>query len=208
MLREMKIVDYIKDTASNSPVPGGGSVCSLVGSLAAALSSMVGEITIPKETDQSKKELVIDLINRCNINIKKLNEGIDEDAAVFSKVMQALKMPKNTEDEKNIRAKELKNSLKEAAEQPLIVAKICLDVMHIAIDMLNYGNKNVASDASVSGFLAYSALNGSLFNVVININSIKDEEYVNSMRNTINELRKESEENLSKIKEMSFKAIG
>jgi formiminotetrahydrofolate cyclodeaminase len=123
-------------------------------------------------------------------------------------VMAAFKMPKATDEEKEARSEAIQEALKEAAELPYETALLCLDVMNMAFDMLKAGNKNAASDASVSGLLGYAALNGALYNVKINLNSIKDAEYVSEMKKKVEGLISESEELLLKIKAESAEIIG
>lgn len=208
MLINMALDDYINETASGSPAPGGGSVSSLTAALGSALASMVGEITVKKDIDDQKKAKMQGMIKICHDLIKDFKEGVDADTEVFNKVMAAYKLPKITDDEKKSRSAAIQAALKDATELPYNTAVLCIDLMNMAVDMLREGNVNAASDASVAGFLGYAALNGALFNVRININSIKDKEFVEEMRGRIESLSLESEKLLEKIKSMSAEIIG
>lgn len=208
MLINMGIDKFIDETASNSPAPGGGSVSALAGALGAALSSMVGELTLVKETDDKKKKNVEELTSKCKKLIESLKQGVDKDTEVFNTVMAAYKMPKASDDEKKVRSQAIQNALKAATSLPYETALLCLDVMKMAKDMLNAGTKNAASDAAVSGFLGYAGLNGALYNVKININTIKDEKFAGEMKNNVEALVSESEKLLSEIKSISKQLIG
>ena len=137
-----------------------------------------------------------------------LKESIDKDTDAFNAVMAAFRMPKGTEEEKSKRSKEIQSAFKNAAEVPYNTAVFCLGVMDIATEMLKKGNKNAASDAAVSGLLGYAALNGALYNVKINLNSIKDERYVQQVKKEAENLTLKGEELLSTIKALSQETIG
>lgn len=208
MLYDLTIDNFLDKTSSSSPTPGGGSVCALVGALGAALSSMVGELTVDKDMDGDTKIKIKGSIKICKDLMKSLKEGMDKDTEAFNRVMTSYKMPKTNDEEKQIRSAAIQEALKKAAEEPYEVALLCLDVMKVAIDMLKIGNKNAASDAAVSGFLAYAALNGAIYNVKINLNSIKDEGFVRIMSSSVRSLIDEGEGLLTEIKEISAKVIG
>jgi formiminotetrahydrofolate cyclodeaminase len=208
MLKDMTIEEFLNETASDSPAPGGGSVSALVGALGAALSSMVGELSVGKEANDDIKTEIINYMNECRSLMNGLKESIDKDTDAFNAVMAAFRMPKGTEEEKSKRSKEIQSAIKNAAEVPYNTAVLCLRVMDIATKMLKKGNKNAASDAAVSGLLGYAALNGALYNVKINLNSIKDEQYVQQVKKEVENLTLKGEELLSTIKALSQETIG
>lgn len=208
MLKDMTIEEFLYETASDSPAPGGGSVSALVGALGAALSSMVGELSVGKESNDDIKTEIINYMNECRSLMNGLKESIDKDTDAFNAVMAAFRMPKGTEEEKSKRSKEIQSAFKNAAEVPYNTAVFCLGVMDIATEMLKKGNKNAASDAAVSGLLGYAALNGALYNVKINLNSIKDERYVQQVKKEAENLTLKGEELLSTIKALSQETIG
>jgi formiminotetrahydrofolate cyclodeaminase len=208
MLKDMTIEEFLYETASDSPAPGGGSVSALVGALGAALSSMVGELSVGKESNDDIKTEIINYMNECRSLMNGLKESIDKDTDAFNAVMAAFRMPKGTEEEKSKRSKEIQSAFKNAAEVPYNTAVLCLGVMDIATEMLKKGNKNAASDAAVSGLLGYAALNGALYNVKINLNSIKDERYVQQVKKEVENLTLKGEELLSTIKALSQETIG
>lgn len=208
MLINMTLEEFLKETASNSPAPGGGSVSALAGALGAALSCMVGNLSIGKDTEKEEKIRIQGKVKICEDLVSSLKDAVDKDTEAFNKVMAAFKMPKETDEDKKARSLAIQEGMKEAAELPYETAVLCIDVMNMAIDMLKEGNKNAASDAAVSGFMGYAALNGAIYNVKINLNSIKDTEYVNVMKPKVEALVAEGEMLLSKIKLLSSEAIG
>lgn len=208
MLINKTVEEFVNETASGAPTPGGGSVSALVGALGAALASMVGELTLGKDMDNEVKHTMQGSVRVCEDLKDSLMKAVDEDTEAFNKVMAAYRMPKSTEEEKKARSLAIQEGLMDAAEAPYEAALLCIDVMNVALDMLKDGNKNAASDASVAGFLGYAALNGSVYNIKLNLNSIKDKEYVDTMSSRVKALLQEGEELLSKIKGLSAEIIG
>lgn len=182
MLVDKTIKDYVDLVASNEPAPGGGSVSALVGSLGAALTSMVGNLTIGKKAyekldEEHRKELDEDLVKIQDL-IKRLGIFVDKDTEAFNKVMESFKLPKKTEEEKRARSLAIEEATKGALETPLECAKECLEVLRLQRTFALYGNPNTITDVGVGALLAYSGLEGALFNVKINLAGLKDEEYV------------------------------
>lgn len=208
MFRQKTIEEFINETSSGIPTPGGGSVSALVGALGAALSSMVGELSVAKDEDRVQRLNMQGKVRICKDLIESFLKGMDEDVKAFDAVMAAYRMPKDTDDDKKIRSSAIQQALVYATEAPYEMALLCIDAMNISADMLKYGNKNAASDAAVSGYLGYAALNGCLYNMKINLNSIKDRDYVDNMRSKVEELYVEGENLLSKVKSLSNEKIG
>lgn len=202
MLVDKTIKDYVNQVASNEPAPGGGSVSALVGSLGAALTSMVGNLTIGKKAYEKldevhRKELDENLV-KVQDSIKKLNVFVDKDTEAFNKVMESFKLPKETEEEKRARSLAIEEATKGALETPLECAKECLEVLRLQKTFASYGNPNAITDVGVGALLAYSGLEGALFNVKINLAGLKDEKYIKNieeeMKNILNEGKKLREE--------------
>ena len=206
MLIDMTLDKYISELQSGSPTPGGGSACALAGALGASLASMVGEITLDKGIDE--KGHMDRILKECKDLIAHLKINVGADTDVFNKVMDGYHMAKASDEERNARSIAIQKALKEATDLPYQTALLCLDVMNMSIDMLNSGARSAASDASVAGLLGYSGLNGALYNVKINLKSIKDGDYVNKMKINVDNLISQSEMLLSKIKSISSDVIG
>lgn len=177
-LHQMPADQFCALTASDAPAPGGGSVSALCGSLAAALSEMVGNLTLDRKgyeaVQTSMKEAVVELEGIRQTLLK----AIDEDAESFNVFMAALKMPKNTDEEKALRKAAMDQALKTASLVPLRVAQESVKIFQFARLMLENGNRNATTDAMVSTLAARTATLGALLNVRINLLSIKDSEFV------------------------------
>ena len=178
MLIEKNLRDYISETASGNPTPGGGSVAALAGSLGSALTQMVGNLTFDKKSyaglgEETKKKLQ-DNFQMLQEKMNILSNIVDEDSKAFDNVLIAFKMPKGTEEEIKIRTTAIQEGYKHALEVPLKCAYECLDVLKLQSVFANYGNVNAITDVGVGALLAHSGLEGALLNVRINLLSIKD----------------------------------
>ncbi|MCR4956395.1 MAG: cyclodeaminase/cyclohydrolase family protein [Lachnospiraceae bacterium] len=180
-MKDMTIEAFTALTESNAPAPGGGSVAALAGALAAALSGMVANLTIGKEKYADVEDEMKVMEASANQLSKDLLDSIQKDTESFSAYMNALKLPKETEEEKAARREALQQGLKEAARVPLETAKLAYEVIDYAELAINKGNKNAVTDGKTAVMLARTAVLAAGYNVKINLESIKDEEFVKNM---------------------------
>jgi formiminotetrahydrofolate cyclodeaminase len=178
MLTEKTVTRFIDELASNSPAPGGGSVAALAGSLGAALTSMVCNLTIGKkkyiEVEHEMKSIVL----KSEELRRTFTTLIDQDTDAFNKVMEAFGLPKESENQKALRTAAIQAATKEAALIPLRVMKHVVDGLALAKIVAEKGNANSISDAGVSALMLHAAAEGAALNVQINISSITDQEFV------------------------------
>ncbi len=212
MLIEKSVKDFIAQTASGEPTPGGGSVAALAGSLGAALTSMVSNLTVGKK---AYEELSDDAKAKIQENFKgiekalaELTDIVDEDTNAFSKVMEAFKLPKQTDEDKKARSQAIQDGYKVALEVPLRCAKKCLKVLELQDIFADYGNINAITDVGVGTLLAYSGVEGALFNVTINLGSIKDEAYKKEIEAEVNATLKKAKELKEELLEVVYKRLG
>jgi formiminotetrahydrofolate cyclodeaminase len=186
-------------TASNEPVPGGGSISALAGSLAAALTEMVAGLTIGKKKYADVEEEMKEAVEPMKAVCAQLLDDIKRDSESFDQYMQALTLPKETEEEKEARTEAMQNGLKAAVEVPLSVAKAACGILPYAETMVIKGNRTAVTDALVATMMARTAVLGAGFNVKINLESIKDQEYVDRIGKEVAELEKQAVEQERKI---------
>jgi formiminotetrahydrofolate cyclodeaminase len=178
MLVDMNVKSFLDKTASKAPVPGGGSVAALSSSLATSLTMMVGNLTIDKEGYEDVQEEMKKLVASLEDSKNEFVELIDKDANSFDSVIEAFKMPKDTEENKKKRSEKIQEGMKYAAKVPLEVAEktsLLFDYIELVIED---GNKNAVTDGAVAAMMARTAILSALFNVKINLGSIKDEAFV------------------------------
>lgn len=198
-LKDLSIEKFAELTASDAPAPGGGSVAAAAGALAAALTEMVANLTIGKAKYAEAEAEMRELAERGRMIREKLTADIQRDSASFTLYMAALKMPKDTEEEREARREAMQNGLKEAARVPLSVAETVAEVFPLAEAAVARGNANAVTDGLVSAMLARTAVLSALLNVKINLGSIRDEEFRSSMEARVRQLEKTAAEYEAKI---------
>lgn len=185
MLITKSVQDFISELAADTAAPGGGSAAALAGCLGAALTKMVCSLSLDEEKFGAVLTEIQAIQAQATDLLGKLTRAVDEDAAAFNEVMAAYKLPKTTEDEKKARLAAIQQSMKKAALLPLGVAGDCLAVLKLAGRILPISNANAASDAAVSGLMAYAALQGAIYNVKINLGFIKDADFCQDVQQKI-----------------------
>lgn len=187
-MKKMTLEIFCATTASNEPAPGGGSVAALAGALAAALAEMVAQLTVGKKGYEAASQEMSALIPQAAALRAGLLDEITRDSTSFNAYMDALALPKITEEEKAVRRQAMQKALKIAAEVPLSVAETAAKIMPMAAVLVKKGNANAVTDGLVSAMMTRTAVLGALLNVKINLGSIKDEAYVSRMKERIRQL--------------------
>lgn len=190
-LVDIKLEDYINQVDSPSPAPGGGSVMGVVGSLACALAGMVGHLTINKNKFKELSEEEKNNFNKAIEKIKeikiKLMETIDKDAESFNIFMDAMKLPKNTEEEKLIRKEAISEAAIKSTQTPFDILKYSYELISLFDIILKYGNLGVITDIASAYILIYGASKGSVLNININIPLIEDKNFLEKIKkNSLN----------------------
>lgn len=178
MLIDKSVSQFLDATASNDPVPGGGSIAASSGATAAALVEMVANLTIGKKKYEDVNDEMKEISKKANDLRQQLLKYIDIDSEAFNRVMNAYKLPKDTEEQKIVRKMTIQNAMKYAASVPLEVAKKSYDIMELSMGVVESGNKNAVTDGAVSAMMARTAVLSAIYNVKINLSSIKDNIYV------------------------------
>lgn len=204
--------EFIDVLASDNPTPGGGSVSALAGSLGGALTKMVGSLTIGKKVydevpDEAKVKMESAFDELTNV-VKSLNKIIDEDSTAFDGVMAAFKLPKETDEDKKNRTNAIQEGYKHALEVPLKCAEECFRVLELQEVFAIYGNVNAITDVGVGTLLAYTGVEGALFNVTINLLSVKDLEYKKGIECRVSTLLKEGKRLKEKLIEKVYERLG
>lgn len=188
MLVDLNVKEFVKTTASNEPVPGGGSIAALSGALGVALAEMVANLTVGKKKYEDVEEEMKELVVKAQAIQEKLVALIDKDAVSFDDVMKAFKMPKETEEEKAARTEEIQKGMKHAASVPFETAKTAFEIMDIAELAVEKGNTNAVTDGAIAAMMGRNAVLGAILNVRINLGSIKDADFVSDMTKKCDDL--------------------
>jgi len=188
MLTELTIKEFLEKTASDSPVPGGGSVAALSASLAASLTEMVANLTIGKEGYEAVAGEMKAVAQEAGKLKLKLVQAIDNDSNAYNDVITAINLPSDTEEEKSQRVKAIQSGLKKATLIPMSVAEDATRVMELAGKTVTSGNKNAITDGAVSVMMAKTAILSALYNVKINLRTIKDKAFADETSKKVEEM--------------------
>ncbi|HYE83265.1 MAG TPA: cyclodeaminase/cyclohydrolase family protein [Clostridia bacterium] len=179
LLMDMTLRDYSNVLASSEPAPGGGSTAALSGVLGADLTMMVVNLSFGKKNYEGLEETIKTEFMKEFENVKALKDEltglVDEDTKAFNKFMEAMKLPKDTEEQKQVRGAKLQEASLYALQIPLKTAESCFELLKNQSTIARYGNKNAISDVGVGALLALSGLEGAILNVNINLPGISDE---------------------------------
>lgn len=189
---KISIEEFIEVTAGKDPVPGGGSVSALVGTLAASLGKMVTGLTIgrKKYVDvQADMEAMVPVFSNA---IDFLLNAIADDAEAYDRVFNAYKLPKESDEEKAIRAEAIQRGLTHAARVPLSVAERCVSIMPYIQEVAEKGNQNAITDACVAMMCARTGALGAILNCRINISSIKDADVAEELASKCDHLQQKA----------------
>jgi methenyltetrahydrofolate cyclohydrolase len=171
------IKNYLDELSTNSPTPGGGNVSAFCGALACSLGLMVCNLTIGKkkyaEVENEMKEISIKLEGFKNDFLKLA----DEDNKAFEQVMNAFRLPKETEEEKKTRSDRIETATIQAAVVPSKVIETCRIVIPFLKIIASKGNRNSLSDAGVAATLLKASAEGAYQNVMINCSSLSNKTY-------------------------------
>ncbi|QZY54230.1 cyclodeaminase/cyclohydrolase family protein [Crassaminicella profunda] len=191
MLVNMNVKEFLDKTASNEPVPGGGSIAALSGAISAALTEMVSNLTIGKKKYAEVEEEMKVIREKAEKYRTKFVEDIDKDSDAFNEVMKAFKLPKETDEEKQARKTTIQEATKKATLVPLEVGKDAFEIMTIIEKIVVKGNQNAVTDGAVAAMMARTAVLSALYNVKINLGSIKDEAFVEKVTKEVKELEEQ-----------------
>lgn len=193
--REMRIEDFLTLLSSSLPTPGGGTVSALAGALGSALFQMVCSITLKKSDIEDLRILR----ERAKNWEMELTELMDLDSEAFDQVISAFSLPRNTDEEREIRSATIQEAFRKASEVPLRIAKLCSLILNELRNVKEKINPNVMSDWKVASVVVLSGMLGGISNVEINLPSIKDEEFKAKMMNEIKNLKYEVKEKIDDI---------
>ena len=173
-LVDMTCTGFAEETASESPAPGGGSISAYMGALAAALGTMVANLSSHKAGWDDRWEFFSDWADNGMAVMNELLYLVDEDTAAFNKIMDVFGMPKGTDEEKAARAEAMEAATLYATQVPLRTMKAAYKAFDVVRAMAEEGNPNSVSDAGVGALAARSAVMGACLNVKINAAGLKD----------------------------------
>ncbi|MEW6506247.1 MAG: cyclodeaminase/cyclohydrolase family protein [Bacteroidota bacterium] len=203
----MKLQEYFNELSSNSPTPGGGNVAALCGALASSLGTMVCNLTIGKKKYADVEEEMILLKSRLEKYQKEFIWLAQKDNEAFEKVMEVFKLPKESEQEKEVRSSKIEEATINAAEVPSEVMRKCYELLPLLKTIADKGNKNSLSDAGVAVALVSTSVHGAYLNVLINCSSLNNQTIAEEIRKRTNIIFEEIEFKTSQLLESITKSL-
>ncbi|EWM16948.1 methenyltetrahydrofolate cyclohydrolase [Kutzneria sp. 744] len=173
-MREQKIGAWLDDLASGAPAPGGGAVAAMHAAMAAALVSMVCELTVGRPKYAEHEPTMREALARATEHRQTAVELADADAEAFTGVTDAYRLPKATDEEKAARSAAIQESLVRAADVPLRTAALAAEILELARRIRPGANVNVLSDVAVAAVSTRAAMQAAAVNVAVNRASMTD----------------------------------
>ncbi|MEJ5366440.1 MAG: cyclodeaminase/cyclohydrolase family protein [Desulfosoma sp.] len=183
-LTQLTLDAFLDELASENPVPGGGSVAALAGALAAALTTMVARLTVGKEKFKDRWAALEPAEKDAALLMEKFQTLVQRDTDAYRAVVESLRLPKDTAEQKAARIEAMQKAFKEAARVPLETLLNLERLMDHAAQALRSGNPNAASDAGAAVQMIRAGAAIAAYNVWINLPSIQDPAFVGEARAT------------------------
>ena len=177
-LVEQRVIDFVAVTASKEPTPGGGAIAALTAATGAALAEMVANLTFGKKGYEAVQTEMEELQAKAEAIRKRMLELSQADADVFNIFMNALGLPKNTDEEKAARTAAIQQAYKDATMVPFEIGELANQIFDLAELASRKGNQNLITDGIIAAINARAAVKSAFLNVRINLSGIKDESFV------------------------------
>ncbi len=185
------MVRFVAATASKEPTPGGGAIAALTGATGAALAEMVANLTFGKKGYEEVQSEMEELQTKAEAIRNRMLELSQADADVFNIFMNALGLPKNTDEEKIARTAAIQQAYKDAAMVPFEIGELAYQIFDLAELASKKGNQNLITDGIIAAINARAAVKAAFLNVRINLSGIKDEAFVANVSAKMNSIEQD-----------------
>jgi len=207
-LIDLTLTDFVHETASDSPAPGGGSVAAYAGAMGAALGSMVANLTSHKRGWDDRWEEFSVWAEKGKVIYEELLKLVDKDTEAFNQIMEAFKLSKETPVEVATRKSAIQAATRNAIEIPFRVMQISYDSMEVIGAMTEIGNPNSVTDAGVGALCVATAVSGAYLNVLVNAASYQDKEGIKQLLDQAAQLELKAKSRCEEIQKLVRLKIG
>ena len=207
-LAALDLPRFADEVSRPSPAPGGGSISALAGALGAALAGMVANLTHGKAGFEERRAELEAVAQRAQELKDQLVAAVDEDTQAFNAVITAMRLPKDTDEQKAARAAALQEGYRRATDVPLRTAELCIAALELCRQVADRGNPASISDAGVGALMARAGALGAIDNVAINLPSITDAAWVAERRGRLEALRRQADEIERETRALVERALG
>lgn len=193
-VKDSTVEEFLAHVAAPTATPGGGSVAALAGALSAALSRMVAGLALGKKGYESSARELMEIETRGKSVQARLEALVDEDARAYEAVMAAMRLPKESDSQKEARVTAMQAAYRRATEVPLETMERCIEALELAEAAVKKGNRGATTDAAMAILLAESAIRGASLNCAVNLASIRDESFRTQAEARVENLLKRADE--------------
>ncbi len=198
-LADLTLSQFSDRLASDAPVPGGGSASAIAGSFAASLLAMVARLSQDRPKYEPYARTVARALEVAERGRVRLLDLADEDARAYGRFAEALKLPKETDEQQQRRTTAIRDAARGAAEVPLAIARECAVLLDQIESMAGRSNLNAASDLEVAARLCTAAARGAAANVLVNLPQVGDQRFVGISTAEVGELLHGIERNVLEV---------
>ncbi|MEJ2206025.1 MAG: glutamate formimidoyltransferase [Gemmatimonadota bacterium] len=191
--------DFVDEVSRDTPAPGGGSVAALAGALGSALASMVANLTVGTGKKDSAYDDLCSIAERAQGTKDALIRAVDEDTRAFDSVLSAMRMPRDTEEERRTRDERIQDGYKTATLVPLATAERCLEAIVLCREMAALAPSSMISDVGSGAHLAHAGVKSAIYNVRINLPHISDESFHQEVRTRLRSLLEDAAESVAEV---------
>jgi len=206
-LVDLSITDFVNETASESPAPGGGSVSALCAAIGTGLGAMVANLSADKRGWEDRTEEFSSWAAKAQDIKDQLLYLIDEDTKAFNGIMNAFQLPKSTDQEKAVRSAAIESASVYATEIPLKTMHVAYSAIPCLEYMVNNGNPNSITDAGVGLLCIKTAVRGAYFNVMVNAKGLKNKAQAEGFANEAKTILAKNHQEIDAILEAVEKAV-
>jgi glutamate formiminotransferase / formiminotetrahydrofolate cyclodeaminase len=193
---------YLRALAASTAAPGGGSASAYCGAMSAALVSMVARLTVGRKKYQAVESTMLDIIQEADELRDQLARSASLDSEAYQKVMEAYKLPKETQVEVEARDEAIEQATLGATEVPMQVATLAVQILELAETVIRLGNINARSDGGAAAALGWAAWAGARLNVRTNTAMLRSQDRAQGYLASLSQLEKRAARIMASVSEL------
>jgi glutamate formiminotransferase/formiminotetrahydrofolate cyclodeaminase len=190
---ELSIRQFLSTLASSAPTPGGGTAAAIAGAMGAGLTEMVAALTLSREKFAPVHDAMRTIAEAARRAREEFLDLAREDSEAYDAVVAARRLARETEEERQVRARKIESANRMATEIPMRTARAAVRLLAALPELVEKGNPNAISDAGAAALMFSAAAEGALLNVGINLPGISEATFVGDMRREVAAIQAETQ---------------